>query len=280
MAFSNLKKGGFGKSDTSFDIITGGLTYCGGEEIDYWLSLRASKIEKAKIINEKFIKELYPFLGSTSLNLRKLYEYILDNSTVSGLLITQLNIIIDSIINLEIDIKNLQCKNLKFITIPEETVIEDIISKIINKKAIDGLPKEKINHGIKSNLIYNPDDLQEIINRIIEYINAFVACEFVGTKSSPQMQDPRFIFDDTNRESIKPIKKMKKHFNFSTLECGNSGSAILIDFNEKLLDKLFKKEIRVSKYIKELEIYFGYVIEQLNIVIVKINDLNAKLKTF
>jgi len=79
MAFSNLKKGGFGKSDTSFDIITGGLTYCGGEEIDYWLSLRASKIEKAKIINEKFIKELYPFLGSTSLNLRKLYEYILDN---------------------------------------------------------------------------------------------------------------------------------------------------------------------------------------------------------
>ena len=50
--------------------------------------------------------------------------------------------------------------------------------------------------------------------------------------------------------------------------------------NEKLLDKLFKKEIRVSKYIKELEIYFGYVIEQLNIVIVKINDLNAKLKTF
>jgi len=73
---------------------------------------------------------------------------------------------------------------------------------------------------------------------------------------------------------------MKKHFNFSTLECGNSGSAILIDFNEKLLDKLFKKEIRVSKYIKELEIYFGYVIEQLNIVIVKINDLNAKLKTF
>ena len=273
MAFSNLKKGGFGKSDTSFDIITGGLTYCGGEEIDYWLSLRASKIEKAKIINEKFIKELYPFLGSTSLSLRKLYEYILDNSTVSGLLITQLNIIIDSIINLEINIKNLQCKNLKFITIPEETVIEDIISKIINKKAIDGLPKEKINHGIKSNLIYNPDDLQEIINRIIEYINAFVACEFVGTKSSPQMQDPRFIFDDTNRESIKPIKKMKKQFHFYTLEN-------LKDFDSNLLDKLFKKEIKVSKYIKELEIYFGYVIEQLNIVIVKINDLNAKLKTF
>src|SRR3972149_8978988 len=138
------------------------------------------------IINEKFIKELYPFLGSTSLSLRKLYEYILDNSTVSGLLITQLNIIIDSIINLEIDIKNLQCKNLKFITIPEETVIEDIISKIINKKAIDGLPKEKINHGIRSNLIYNPDDLREIINRIIEYINTFVAFFFLMKEKTPK----------------------------------------------------------------------------------------------
>jgi len=102
--------------------------------------------------------------------------------------------------------------------------------------------------------------------------------------AEPQLADPRFVpisFVPTNspnsqlanRESIKPIKKMKKQFHFYTLEN-------LKDFDSNLLDKLFKKEIKVSKYIKELEIYFGYVIEQLNIVIVKINDLNAKLKTF
>ena len=260
--FSELKAGGFNNKDNSFNIFIGGNNYCGGEEISFWLNRRAAEInsfiEKSKSYPDvkeykKMLMRLYP-IDFTSKKVvitdEQLYKYIINNSTMAGGLIVQLNYLIDAIISIEENIiKKIteHCEKTKYISIPEEYIREKIVTKLINKVQIEGFSKKMIKYGINQDLIYNPNILHENINGVIDYINAFnISKKYDLLKHVDIMKETRSLIG----ECI---------FNLSD-------EPNIEEYNI-ILHTLFKKEIELSNYIKKLEEYHGYIIDQINIII-------------
>ena len=65
------------------------------------------------------------------------------------------------------------CTKTSYISIPEESVLEKIINESkINYKQMKGFPANIAIYSINTDIIYYPDVLRNIINEIIDYINA------------------------------------------------------------------------------------------------------------
>jgi|SRR3989344_5795523 len=273
-AIQFIKNGGFDNieyNDTSFNIIIDDETiYSGGVETNYWLNKRAIKIDdiisRLKHQDEqeeykRLIKKMYPFIilndveNITMIYDKSIYQYIMDNSTIAGALDAQLNILIKKLSKFEDNIiKKVteHCTKTSYISIPEESVLEKIINESkINYKQMKGFPANIAIYSINTDIIYYPDVLRNIINEIIDYINAI------------KIANKKQKIDYVNGINIKAPYEENSHIIFNN------------PINYKnMLNKLFEREVYISSYIKKVEEYHGYIIKQINNILNVLKSIN------